>query len=197
MDYWLKQPGSIQPENAANKRPSERMKKRGREGPRFHPEEFHDSTIVSVDFSNWLETIVITLYCPHARSNSKNPGRLKKLVFRCVLHFGFEAACLGEFFGQRPLIHAVAIKESSAELDAWRARLAELAKPSAPDYPQGIRSERFSDLHHFVFDGTDFRGTACMPGNRGFQVICRDFAVEDAEMPAGFPIPPASAIPGA
>jgi hypothetical protein len=144
---------------------------------------FHDSTIVAIDFSNWLESISMTFFCPHGGGQWED-SRFYRIEFRRVLCFGFEVQCLGEFGGRPPFVSNVILQKDSEELTVWRRWIDELATPS-PEYPRGMKSPDYTQVYHFVLDSVEFRGRACLPEDRAFQIICRDFNVVDVttEMP--------------
>ena len=55
----------------------------------FAEEKFHDSYLLSIDFTHWLEGISIVFYCPYAGEQWED-GRYLKISFWRVLFFGFE-----------------------------------------------------------------------------------------------------------
>jgi hypothetical protein len=142
----------------------------------FDPYLFDDSFLLSIDFSEWTEQISISLYCPNAKRLRKN-NRYLKVIFKRILFFGFEAAALGEF-GTKPFfLNGIYKLAKSDELKKWKKRIDDLAKPDA-SYPKGMRSRKYKGLHHFVIDAMDFQPLAVLNGSRGFQILCRDFAIE-------------------
>lgn len=158
----------------------------------FDSDAFHDCTLVSVDFGNWLESIAVTFFCPHG-GEAWEEGRFFRIDFRRILFFGFEAECLGEFGGKSPFVSNLILEQDSEELTVWRRWIGKLATPS-PEYPRGMKSPDYTEVYHFVLDSVEFRGRACLPEDQGFQIICRDFDVTDvtSQMPADAPrfLPP-------
>jgi len=142
----------------------------------FDSSHFDDAFFLSVDFSNWKEAVSLSFHCPQAKG-VKNEKRYFRITFKRVLFFGFEAAALGEF-GTKPMfVNGVYQLPKSEELKIWRDRIKALAKPE-PGYSKGMRSRKYTDLHHFVVDSIEFQPLAFFSGSRGFQIICRDFEVE-------------------
>ncbi len=129
----------------------------------FDWDQFHDSHIVDIDFQDWTEVVSITLRCP----NADYCERFLKIQFYRVLHFGFETAVLGEFGPTPPLVHNVVLEDDTQEKRAWLDRIEALARPCA-DYPEGMRSDRYTEVYHVLFDCIDFRGLACLPEEQGF-----------------------------
>ena len=141
---------------------------------RFDWDQFHDSCILDIDFSNWREVISITLLCP----NADYEERRFRIQFYRVLHFGFETAVLGELGSTLPLVHNVVLERDSRERRIWLDRIEELARPDA-DYPEGMQSDRYTEVYHVIFDSADFEGRACLPEDQGFQIVCRDLQIID------------------
>ena len=149
----------------------------------FGDSQFHDSFLLSLDFDDWREKISMLLWCPNA-GETWEQGRYLKIAFRRLLFFGLEVSVIGEFGSTYPMLHSITLDHASKESDIWRNRIEKLAR-ATQHYPQGIKSRRYTDVYHFIFESADFEGMAFLPGRDGFHVMCRDFEVSDVthEMP--------------
>jgi hypothetical protein len=153
----------------------------------FDGDQFHDSSLLSIDFSQWLQKVSMTFWCPHA-GESWEMGRYLRLHFKNILFFGYEAAFLGEFSAEYLRVYNVVLAKRTQDLEEWQAKLDDLAQP-ALGYPSGIRSLKYSDLYHFLFDTEKFSGSIFLRGKPGWNILCRDFELQDVttDMPPNAP----------
>ena len=142
----------------------------------FDDRLFHDCILEAIDLSHWKDEVTLRVLCP-VRARGRDAARHRTLVFKRVLCFAFETAVIGEFGNDGPEV-SIYMDADSAERKAWIDRIGEMGAPSA-SYPHGIRSPDYHDVYHFVLHSVWFEGLACLPKERGFQVICRDFEVRD------------------
>lgn len=158
-------------------------------------EDFHDSVLISMDFTDWTRFISLILYCPNA-GIFNGDIRYYKVSFYRILFFGFEVACIGVLNENIPIANIIKIEESE-ELNAWRKRIEELAEPDPVYYPEGMKDPEFKEIYHFIIDSPEFRNLICLPWNSAFQILCRHYEIEDVtyQMPHDSPIFDTRGIP--
>jgi len=139
---------------------------------KFPGDEFHDCIIQKIDFSDWTEKVTFILYCPYAGID----GEYIRFTFYRILTFLFEVSLIGEL-NPKIRVANIILDESSEEIEKWKRRIEELATPDK-NYPEGIRSSKYEDVYHFIFDSVEFRGEVCFPWRDAFQIICRGYQFE-------------------
>ena len=150
---------------------------------RFDENDFHDCFLMSIDFSHWQEEISMTLWCP-GTDGEWEVGRYLKIYFLRVLFFGLEVAVIGELGSSPPLISNILLQVDSVMEQKWKNRIDEFARPSR-HYPNGVKSPFYSEIYHFSIDSVEFRRLAFFLDDDSFQILCRDFQVQDVSNEAG------------
>lgn len=144
---------------------------------KFNENDFHDCFLITVDFSHWQEEVSLTFWCPKSGEEWEE-GRYLQVSFQRILFFGFELAVIGELGSSPPMISNIVLQQNSKYATAWGNRIAEVAKPSR-HYPKGIKSPTYSEVYHFSLDSVEFRRQVFFLEDDSFQIICRDFHVQD------------------
>lgn len=151
----------------------------------FDGNQFHDSFLLSIDFTDWLNKITMLFWCPCAGEVWED-GRYLSLTLENILFFGFEASLMGLSGSGAVMFNEVALEETSEELDIWTDRFTELSK-TGQLYPDLADMAKKTRAYHFTFDGYPFQGRAFL--KKGFQIMCQDFHLSDVShsLPSDMP----------
>ena len=131
-------------------------------------DDFHDSSLVDVQFTPRLDLMRVVLSTP-AENGGQN---LWQLTFSGVLRVEFEITGSGEL-SRSPIpveVYSVYRDRGSDEERRWSDRLKDLGEPVAPA-PQ---------VQHIVLASSHVRGWGAKSGLEGIQIICRDVRIDPA-----------------
>jgi hypothetical protein len=140
-----------------------------------HEINFHDSSLLRVEFPDRLNCIQFILYAPHALG--QHCGGFYEIRCDAVLRFEYEVLDVGEL-EQPPEIYEVYLMEEGEEYHRWKQRLAVLAEPDSFGNP-GIDSIRDGQVYHVVLASSCFEGWGKNEYLDGIWIICRRVTIRD------------------